>query len=159
MMAPEDIERTLIAVAAFTALLPAHMVGDHWIQTGGQSCKKDIGTNASRASALWHCTKHVATYTITACTVLIAVLAWLGIEADPRWVAAGQLISAITHFVADLRTPLRWLARVTGSEEFFDLADHGLNGRYLLDQSWHVLWVLVAAMVSAGPPAGWSWPF
>jgi len=67
-------------------------------------------------------------------------------------------VSAVTHYVADRRTPLRWLAEHTGSRGFWTMGaprpGHDDNpqlytGAYSLDQSWHYLWLLVAALIIA----------
>ena len=73
-------------------------------------------------------------------------------------IVAGLGIDAVTHWWADRRSTLAWLARVTGKGEFYRLgaprADHDDNphigtGAYALDQSFHHLWLLVAALVIA----------
>jgi hypothetical protein len=69
-------------------------------------------------------------------------------------------VSAISHYVADRRTPLRRLAglldRPTGKPAFWSLGlprpgrdDNPTlgTGAYALDQSWHVGWLLVATMI------------
>jgi hypothetical protein len=71
---------------------------------------------------------------------------------------AGQLVSAVTHYWADRRTTLARLADALGKGGYYRLGaprpgrDDNLSlgtGAYALDQSWHWLWLGVAATVTA----------
>jgi hypothetical protein len=141
--------------ATFAALYGAHMVADHWIQTDHQAKHKGERGSVRGWLALLG---HVATYTLTA-AVFVGLLAWrTGIELDPVRVGLALLVSAITHGWADRRHPLAWLARLTGKSQrgakgemtgFYHQASYGINGAYLLDQSWHVGWLFIAALIAA----------
>lgn len=122
--------------ALLLALLAAHHVGDHWVQTDRQA----QGKGARGAAGARHCAAHVASY--TACTALAAALAWwaLGLEISPVGFVAGQLVSATTHYWADRRFTLAWLAAKLGKTPYYER-----GGAYQLDQSWHWLWLTVAA--------------
>nr|WP_237538270.1 transcriptional regulator [Streptomyces sp. SID4951] len=132
----------------------AHSVGDHWVQTSHQSAHKGRpGWVGGLADA-----RHVATLTLTKLAVLIPAAALLGLHLSVLGLVAGLGIDAVTHWWADRRTTLAWLARVTGKGEFYRLgaprAGHDDNphigtGAYALDQSFHHLWLLVAALVIA----------
>ncbi len=72
--------------------------------------------------------------------------------------AVGLTVSAVTHYIADRRTPLRRLAELTGSARFYALGcprpgrddNPSLGtGSYALDQSFHYLFLFVAALVIA----------
>ena len=140
--------------AVFVALFVAHQVADHWIQTQHQAdCKGRPGWPGRIA-----CAVHVATYTLAA-TVALAALA-LSTDLDVRLdqVAAGLAISAVTHYIADRRTPLKRLADLVGAGRFHALgiprAGRDDNpslctGSYALDQSFHYLLLFVAALVIA----------
>ncbi|MEV0608151.1 DUF3307 domain-containing protein [Polymorphospora rubra] len=145
---------TATFAAVFAALFVAHSVGDHWIQTQHQADHKGLPGWAGRIA----CAAHVATYTATAVVALAAVALVLDLPLHLGQVAAGLTVSAVTHYIADRRWPLRWLACKTGSERFWVLgaprADHNDNpslgtGAYALDQSWHHGWLLVAALIIA----------
>ena len=126
--------------AAFLLVqLAAHQVGDHWIQTNHQAVTKG---ERSRAGTL-ACLRHVATY--TAATAGAGALAWwlLALEISPAGFAAGQAISAITHYWADRRFTLEWMAARLGKSGYY-----ANGGAYQLDQSWHWLWLAVAAMAT-----------
>lgn len=140
--------------AVFAALYAAHQVGDHWVQTQLQACRKGEPGWAGRLA----CARHVATYTVTGLVAILAVAAATGLQLHPGKLAAGLAVSAISHYIVDRRTPLRRIAGWTGSSRFWALGQprpgHDDNptlgtGAYALDQSWHVGWLLVAALVIA----------
>lgn len=138
--------------AVFAALYVAHMVADHWVQTDVQARRKAEPGWTGRL----FCLLHVATYTLTA-VVFLAGLALTGWRPGPLTVA-GLLVSAVTHYVADRRWLLRWLAERTGKRAFWALgaprAGRDDNpsigtGAYALDQSWHIGWLFVTALIIA----------
>lgn len=130
----------------FVALYVAHQVADHWVQSQHQAdCKGEAGWRGRVA-----CASHVATYTVTALLALVAVAWRTGVDLSPGSVAAGLAVSAVTHYIADRRTPLRVLADRAGAGRFYRLNAAGMNGAYLLDQSWHIGWLGVAALVIGG---------
>ena len=135
------------AVAAvFAALFAAHQVADHWIQTQHQADTKGCAGWRGRIA----CAAHVATYTVTALVAVLA-LAWrTDLDASPAALAAGLVVSAVTHYIADRRAPLRAIADRTGAGQFYRVNGGGMNGAYLLDQSWHIGWLFVAALVIGG---------
>lgn len=147
-------DRLATFAAAFAALYIAHVVADHWIQTQHQADSKGLPGWPGRIA----CAAHVATYTATGLAAVLAVLARFGADVDPGRLAVGLAVSAVTHYLADRRTPLRKLAELLGSGPFWALgvprAGRDDNpslgtGAYALDQSWHVLWIGVAALVIA----------
>ncbi|MBP2340273.1 hypothetical protein JOF41_006451 [Saccharothrix coeruleofusca] len=140
--------------AVLPALLVAHNVADHWVQTESQSVHKGWRSHAGRLA----CLRHVASYTmVTAGTV--ALLWWLlGLPITPAGFVAGQLVSAVTHYWADRRHTLARLAALVGKGGFvtFGAPRPGRDdnptlgtGAYALDQSWHWLWLGVAALLTA----------
>ncbi|MGW2417115.1 transcriptional regulator [Streptomyces tubercidicus] len=140
--------------AVFIALYVAHSVGDHWVQTSHQSAHKGRPGWVGRLADA----SHVATLTLTKLAVLIPAAALLGLHLSVLGVVAGLGVDAVTHWWADRRSTLAWLAKVTGKGEFYRLgaprAGHDDNphigtGAYALDQSFHHLWLLVAALVIA----------
>ena len=137
--------------AVFVALYAAHEVGDHWVQTHHQACGK--GAAGWRSRVL--CARHVATLTATKALALGVVALVTGLGLSPWAAAAGLGIDAASHYWADRRTTLQALARRIGKGEFAELGDGAAapagTGAYALDQSWHVGWLLVAALlVSVG---------
>ncbi|MEU5932827.1 MULTISPECIES: DUF3307 domain-containing protein [Micromonospora] len=145
---------TAAFAAVFVALFVAHQVADHWIQTQHQAdCKGRPGWPGRIA-----CAAHVATYTLTALVALAALALSTDLDVSPGRAAAGLTISAVTHYIADRRTPLKRLAELTGSAKFYALGcprpgrddNPSLGtGSYALDQSFHYLFLFVAALVIA----------
>lgn len=151
-MAYDDLVRAVTAAVAFAMLYAAHMVADHWVQTQHQSDCKSLANAGPAWVAYWNCGKHVASYTVTAVVFLVGAAWWLHLPLRLGWVSAGLAVSAVTHYVVDLRAPLRWLCERIGAGKvsFYRLADCGLNGAYLLDQAYHIGWLAVAALLVAG---------
>lgn len=141
--------------AVFAALYAAHQVGDHWVQTGGQAAGKGAHTAAGRLA----CTRHVATLTATKAAFLGLAVLVLGLPLSPAAVVAGLAVDAGSHWWADRRHTLAALAARCGKADFYalgqprpgrdDLPSLG-TGAYALDQSWHVGWLFVAALIVAG---------
>ncbi len=161
IMQYDDLVRAATAALAFGAMLAGHYIGDQWIQTNGQACKKALNGGQSPSCALWHCAKHVITWTATTVAFLAGAGWWLHLPLKPGWLAAGIAVNAVTHFIADLRTPLIWLGQLLGRSNYIE---HGQVVRpagaersgpgtamFHLDQSWHIAWLLVAALLVAGP--------
>lgn len=143
------IARTaLLAIALYVA----HQIADHWVQTERQATQKSMPGWAGR----WACTKHVATLTFTLGLTVTSLAALLPLAIPWPKILAGLAINAVSHYIADRRTPLRWMAKaLAGKRQFVNL---GLpregrddnpslgTGLYALDQSWHLGWLLVVAV-------------
>ncbi|MFE9845800.1 hypothetical protein [Streptomyces goshikiensis] len=138
--------------AAYALLTASHEVADHWVQIDTQATTKGKpGPEGARA-----CAAHVATYTATQALALAAGSRLLGLRIKPGRAAAALAVSAITHYIAD-RQGGHWrdpqprgivrLAAATGHAGWL-ARDPGAG--YLMDQSWHKGWLLVAALVAAG---------
>jgi hypothetical protein len=157
------------------ALLVAHAVGDFLVQTNRQATRKSLPGWLGR----WACLGHVASYTLTSVVVVGCLWGAFDLDISPLGFVVGQLVSAVTHYFADRRKPLERLARLVGNGAFWDLGaprngvawtedqrDVGLyvpgrdgpepwdqetmgQGKYLIDQAWHLGWLLVAAYVMA----------
>jgi hypothetical protein len=143
-----------VFAAVFVALFAAHQVGDHWVQTSCQAAGKGGTGWAARAA----CAKHVASLTVTKLVFLAPVVLLLGLSVHPLAAVVAMLVDAISHYWADRRTTLARLAALVGKAEFYRLGsprpDHDDNpslgtGAYALDQSWHIAWLVVAALITA----------
>lgn len=141
---------------SFGALYAAHQVGDHWLQTHTQALTKG-GTGWSARAA---CARHVAVLAVVKVAALLAAFAVTGVPVRPVWWALALGVDAVSHYWADRRTTLRRLAGLFGPSKlaFFDLGaprpgrddNPSLGtGAYALDQSWHVLFVFIAALLIA----------
>lgn len=140
--------------AVFVALYVAHSVGDHWVQTSHQSAHKGRPGWVGRLADA----RHVATLTATKLVVLLPVVWLLDLRLSMLGTVLGLGVDAGTHWWADRRTTLAWLAKVAGKGEFYRLGapragmgdnPHIGTGAYALDQSFHHLWLLVAALIIA----------
>ena len=143
----------------FAALLAAHQVGDHWVQTSTQSAVKGKpGWPGRRA-----CAAHVATLT----AAKIAALAGLhlaGYRVRAGRAAAALAADAVAHYLADRRSldPPAGLAALAfrldrGGFWMFGLPRPGHDdnpslgsGAYALDQAFHLGCLWIAAMATAG---------
>jgi hypothetical protein len=146
------------AAVTFAVVLPvllvAHTVADHWVQTDHQASRKGMAGWPGR----WACAAHVAGYTATTAAGVAAAWALFGLAITPAGFVVGQVVSAVTHYIADRRTPLAALAARLGKARFYALgaprAGRDDNpslgtGAYALDQSWHHAWLLAAAATTA----------
>lgn len=130
----------VFAVVA-VALAAGHWTGDYWIQTNSQAAAKGRPGWPGRLA----CAAHVATYTLALAACLAAAAAELGVPVTAGHAAAGLAVSAVTHYYADRRGPLRRLAAALGKGGYWDN-----GGSAPLDQAWHWWWLFVSALVIAG---------
>lgn len=164
-MQHDDLVRAVTTAVAYASMLAGHYVGDQWLQTSAQACKKSLAGAASPGAAspgtaLWHCAKHVAAWTATTTGFFLGAAWWLHLPIHWGWLAAGVAVNAVTHYVADLRTPLLWLAGLAGKSGYIEHANvqrpSGADrfgpgtATFHLDQSWHIAWLLPAALLVAG---------
>ncbi|WP_068920890.1 DUF3307 domain-containing protein [Planobispora rosea] len=138
--------------ATFAALFAAHNVGDHWVQTHHQACAKAAPTAAGRIA----CLKHVATLTAAKAAALAALALVTGLTLHPLALLTGLAVDAASHYWADRRVPLARLAGAIGKRGFYELgsprpgrddAPHLGTGAYALDQSWHIGWLFITALI------------
>jgi len=133
--------------AVFVALWVGHQVGDHWAQTGPQVMKKGLPGWVGRLA----CSRHVLSLTLVKGVALVAVSVATGWRPGLVGLVAGLSIDAVSHWWADRRSTLRWLAAVMGKGRFSRLGDPIAapcgTGAYALDQSWHGLWMFLAALI------------
>lgn len=143
-LTPESLT-TLAAFAGVWAVRwAAHDIGDLWAQTHHQALTKGA---AGRAGA-WSCLKHVLTYEATAAVFFAFAAVFVDFGIDPIAFAAGVVVSGVSHFVADRRSPLRRIAQACNSGDLYQL-EQGVHGAFQLDRSWHKAWIFAAALVTA----------
>jgi hypothetical protein len=150
-----DSTAALAAVAAvFAALYTAHTIGDHWVQTHHQAqCKAAAGW-----AGRWADTKHILTLTATKLVALAALFLTTGLRPSLWQLAAALSVDALSHWWADRRTTLTALADRVGKGEFYRLGAPRTGyddnpsigtGAYALDQSWHIGWLFITALIAA----------
>lgn len=130
----------------YAALHAGHTVADYWIQTSEQAEVKGKPGRDGRGA----CATHVATLTATqgvflglACYATRERLNW-------RLLATGLAVNAMSHYVADRRTPLRRLADRIGMDAFYRSGEGLASGAAHLDQAWHIGWLAITAAIVAG---------
>ncbi|MER7623913.1 transcriptional regulator [Streptomyces sp. NPDC126503] len=154
-------ESAAVFAAVFIALWVGHAVGDHWVQSSCQAASKGLPGWAGRLA----CGRHVAGLTATKGVALAPVVLLLDLPLSAAGLTLGLGVDAVSHYWADRRTTLQKLARVCGKAEFYSLGTPGHaahpvtaegryaptlgTGAYALDQSWHVAWLGVAALLIA----------
>jgi hypothetical protein len=137
-----------VFAAVFAAMAAGHQAGDYWVQTSAQAAAKGGPGWAGRRA----CGAHVATYTLTLAACVALAGWWLSLPLSAGWVAAGLGVSAVTHYFADRRAPLRRLADAKGAGGFWRTGEGLATGAALLDQAWHWWWLFVSALIAAGGP-------
>ncbi|MDP4501121.1 DUF3307 domain-containing protein [Nonomuraea turcica] len=142
---------TLLKLATFAAvfatLYVGHQVGDHWVQTHRQACGKSGPSRIGRAL----CAQHVLSLALTKVVALLALVAVTGLDIHPAYAVAGLTVDAVSHYWADRRTTLQALAERLGKADFYKLGNGHLgSGAYALDQSFHVLFLFIAALIMTG---------
>jgi hypothetical protein len=141
--------------AAYAALHASHVFADHCVQSDRDAQLKALPGIEGHAA----CARHVGSYVLTQAVALAAVNAATGARLRPGRVLAGLALSAVSHYVIDRRTLLKWAAEHTGKGRFYNLGvprpGHDDNpslgtGAYALDQSAHTAFLFMAALLIAG---------
>jgi hypothetical protein len=141
---PDVVTRSVVFAVSLVALLVAHQVGDHVLQSDRQAGRK----SGRGAPAVWSMAGHLLGYHAGAVVVLIGTAAALGLPLTIRGVAAGLAFSALTHGLLDRRWPVRAVLRLTGSSNFAD-STAPVCGMYVADQALHKLALLISALLIA----------
>lgn len=152
-----DITAAARLGALYALVRPASDVADHWVQSDYQAVTKDKPGREGRAA----CAAHVLSYVGTQAAVVAVGARVLGIRITPGRAAAALAVSAVTHYIADRREPLRRcadaVARLQGEKDgsaFVRMTSHGINGANKLDQAWHhAAELLAVAILATGPAA------
>lgn len=148
------VEAAVTFAVVLPGLLVAHQVADHWVQTDHQAGRKGAAGWPGRMA----CAAHVGTYTLVTAAVVAVLWVVLGLGITPAGFVVGQLLSAVTHYWADRRAVLARLVALVGITGFYRLGvprpgrddNPSLGtGAYALDQSWHWLWLGMAALLTA----------
>ncbi|MGC0418375.1 DUF3307 domain-containing protein [Embleya sp. AB8] len=141
-MTPEQTSAAATMAAVYVALLTGHQVGDHWIQSHTEAMRK----GGPGWSGRWMCVRHVFTLTATKLAAVALVWTTLGLSIGLVGLVVGLAVDAVSHYWADRRTTLRRLAEAAGKRDWWENDPHA---PYLLDQSWHLGWLLPSALIIA----------
>lgn len=136
--------------ATFIALHAAHNLADYWMQTTHQATDKGRFGNAhENAAGRLACLSHVASYTAISTSAVVGANAALRLGLGWQGIVVGQLLSSASHYFADRRHTLRSLAARMGKLELYDSGEGVASGSTVLDQSWHQVWLALAALGTA----------
>lgn len=140
----DTLRRALAFAISLLALLVAHQVGDHVMQSDRQTAgKSGAGLPAWRAMV-----GHLLGYHVTAAAMLLGTAAAVGMPLTTAGVVAGLAFSAITHGILDRRWPVAAVLRATGAPNFAR-ATTPLSGMQAADQALHQLALLISALFIA----------
>ncbi|GGW72651.1 hypothetical protein [Streptomyces xantholiticus] len=98
--------------------------GTNWVQTSVQSAdggQHDRNPGQSSRIGRLACTRHVIGLTLTKALLLALAAVVLDLPLGLAGVTAGLGLDAASHWWADRRSSLTWLAEVTGKSEFYSL--------------------------------------
>lgn len=141
--------------AVFAAGYAAHSFGDHWY---GQTHEQALGKGAKTSEGKRHCLNHVLRLAAHKAVFIAVVAVATGLHLTWWAVALGLLVDGVSHYWADRRFTLQALADATGKGEFYRFGEatvaadgsrafHLGTGAYAMDQSWHVLWLFITALI------------
>lgn len=152
--------RATTLLLIWLALYTGHQIADYWLQTRAQAYGKGGYGRAGRLATLRHVAVHVAVK-VLAVTVLWAAV---GLHVAVWPLALGLAVDAASHYWADRRSTLLWLATAMDKIGPFGMADFYRlgaprpgrddnpsmgTGAAALDQSWHMVWLFIAALLAA----------
>jgi len=129
----------MLWVEAFVLFTVSHLVGDFVLQTDWQALHKHggLGRDPTARRAL---ASHIAIYTLA----FVPALVWLGSEIGAGAAIGIAALIAIPHLVQDDgRLLAAYLSRVKRAEDPSELL------AVTVDQSYHVVALLVAALVAS----------
>ncbi len=125
---------------AFLVLFVCHVAGDFLLQTEFQATRK-VGGLGSDPEARKALLCHLATYSAPMAVALV----WFAIAESPVRAVAGMAITLGTHLVQDDgRLLRRYVLAVKHTDAAF-----GTPLWIAIDQSAHLVWIFVAALVVA----------
>jgi Protein of unknown function (DUF3307) len=123
---------------ALLALLVSHLVGDFLFQTEPQALDKVGGLGESRARRAL--LAHLAWYMVA----FIPALIWIGVRTSATRALLVAALVAIPHLVIDEGHFVGWWLRAVKRAP-----DAPVGVRIAVDQSFHVVCLLAAALVAA----------
>lgn len=145
-----NIDRALTTGLTAIGGLLGHHGGDYLAQPDWCAAHKQQRTARGRLALAAHALEYAIVQGLTK-TLVYRVA---GHQVHPLAQVAGGGAEALAHAVIDDGGLLARFAHKTGKGGFHDLADHGVNGRMLLDQaSHHQLQIPIGVAVTVGVEA------
>ncbi|CAJ60164.1 MULTISPECIES: DUF3307 domain-containing protein [Frankia] len=137
--------RAVTFAVLVVTLFAAHQLADHVLgQTDAQARLKTTPGPAGWAAL----GRHLAAYHAVVVVMVTVAAVGLDLRLSAFGAVAGLVISVVSHALWDRRAAVRWLLTRTGGGDFAELADNGMNGMYLADQSLHAASLWLAALVT-----------
>ncbi|MEU6965056.1 DUF3307 domain-containing protein [Streptomyces chrestomyceticus] len=155
-----DLQTALAAAtfaAVFVALYIGHLLGDHVVQSSAQAEAKGAQGWLGRLA----CARHVLTLTVTKSGILGAVVLTLHLPVTIPGLLLGTAVDAASHYWADRRIMLLASVRAIRRGSYLDYATVVRKpgkaedafgpgtAAFEIDQTWHVLWLGIAALLIA----------
>jgi hypothetical protein len=126
-------DRATITVLTTLGSLLGHHGGDYLVQNDCMAQRKQQRTAEGRKALA----AHAASYAATQAATKAVFYKTAGVRVPLLAQLAGALVEGVLHAVIDDGRLLRKFAARTGKAGFHGLADHGVNGRMLMDQAVH----------------------
>jgi hypothetical protein len=144
-------DRAATTVLTTLGSLAGHHGGDYLVQADCWAQAKQQRTPAGRRALA----AHAATYAATQAVTKAAFYRAAGVRVPLLAQLAGAVVEGVLHAVIDDGRLLRRFSDATGKRRFHDLADHGVNGRMLLDQAAHQQLQIPAGTIATVAVAAW----
>ena len=126
-------DRTAVLALSVLGSTAGHESGDYLVQRDCDAQKKQERSAEGRRALAIHATTYAATQLVTRSAFYRAA----GVRVPLAAQLAGAVVEGALHAVIDDGRLLARFASATGKRRFHDLADHGINGRALMDQAAH----------------------
>lgn len=139
------MDKLTLFAALFATFFTAHHVADYWIQTECQALHKHEKTWAGRAA----CAGHVAGHVITTGVLIFGLVLLLDFPVNALGYLTGISIVGVSHYVIDRRFTLRAFAGLVGKVFKGKVGYYDNGGAPFLDQSAHVFFLWLGALVAA----------
>jgi hypothetical protein len=126
--------RAVVLALTWLGGVAGHHSGDYLVQLDLWARAKQQRTGRGRRALVAHCVSYAATLAVTKAFAYRVAGVRVPLEAQ----LFGALTEGLLHGLIDDGRLLRRFADATGHQRFHDLADHGVNGRMLMDQAAHL---------------------
>lgn len=140
------LRRAAVLAVAWIAGQAGHETADYLVQRDCDAQRKQNHTSEGRRALA----NHAVSYGVTQAVTRAIAYRTAGLRIPFAAQLAAAVVETATHAAIDDGRLLRWFADATAKRNFHDLADHGVNGRMLMDQATHKgLQIPLGAMITA----------
>ena len=142
--------RTAVLALSAIGSHAGHESGDYLVQRDCDAQRKQQRTPEGRRSLA----RHATTYALTQAATRAGFYRAAGLRVPAIAQLAGAVTEGALHAAIDDGRLLAKFAEASGKKRFHDLANHGINGRALMDQAAHKsLQIPVGAIVTTAVAA------